>query len=124
MKMLKPLAVALVLAAPASALAQAYYVERITVYEHPRYESFVVEESGALQSGGNNLEDTLLADSVAMALARDRNLDDVVATVSANRGQVSLTGLSGYSESQRAQQIAQRIVGPGNVSGHLSSDLG
>ena len=124
MKTLKLLAATLVLAAPASAMAQALYVERITVYEHPRYEAFVLEESGALQSGGSNLEDTLLADSVAMAFARDRNLDDITATVSANRGHVSISGLAGYSESQRALQVARRVAGPGNVTGHLSSDLG
>ena len=120
----KSLAIAAMLAVPAAAVAQPYYTERITVYEHPRYEAFVVEEGGALQSGGDNLQDTLLADSVAMAIARDRALDDVSATVSANRGQVSLSGLAGYSESQHAQQIARRIAGAGNVSGELASDLG
>jgi len=124
MKILKPLAAALVLAAPASVFAQTYYVERITVYEPARYDAFVAEQHGALHSGAANIEDRLLADTVAVALARDRSLDDITATVSANGGRVTLSGHGSYSDSQRAQQVARRVAGPGSVVGQLSSDLG
>lgn len=124
MTQLKSLAIAAVLAVPAAAVAQPYYTERITVYEHPRYEAFVVEEGGALQSGGNNLQDTLLADSVAMAIARDPVLDGATVTVAANGGRVSLTGSADQEQSEHARQVAQRIAGRGNVSGELSNTQG
>jgi osmotically-inducible protein OsmY len=130
--------VAAALAVPAVALAQtvyvekpahavtgnAYVVERITVYDAPTYYTFVKDESGALQSGGNTLDDILLADSVAMAIARDRKLDGVTATVSASNGRVSVTGLGDVDQSSRALAAAQRIAGVGNVSGALSNDGG
>ena len=133
MKRLPTLAVAALLAVPASAMAQAYYVERtvaadpyyserITVYEHPRYESFVIREGGALQSGGDNLDDTLLADNVAMALARDRALDGATVTVAANGGHVSVVGSANHEQSERARQIARRVAG--NASGELSNTGG
>ena len=121
---LKSLAVATLLAAPASVLAQTYYVETITVYEHPRYQEFVARESGALQSGGVSLDDILLADRVAMAIANDRQLEDITATVSSHNGRVSISGLANQHQSYRAQQIARRVSGVGSVSGELSSDLG
>lgn len=121
---IRSLAIAAMLAAPSAVLAQTYHVETITVYEHPRYEQFVANEGGALQSGGNNLADTLLADRVAMALANDRLLDDVSATVSAHNGRVSLSGLGNAQQAYRAQQIAKRVAGAGSVSGELASDLG
>jgi osmotically-inducible protein OsmY len=121
---LKPIALAALLAVPAAALAQPYYVERITVYEHPRYQQFVANESGALQSGGQNLDDMLLADSVAMALASDPQLDDAAATVVSHNGHVSVTGLGNQQQAYRAQEIARRVAGGANVSGELSSDLG
>jgi osmotically-inducible protein OsmY len=125
MKRLHALAIAAAaLAAPAPALSQTYYVERITVYEHPRYQAFVAREGGALQSGGATLDDTLLADSVAMSFARDRHLADAAATVSARDGRVSFSGFGNEQQSQRAQQIAQRLNGFAATSGHLSSDLG
>ena len=121
---LKSITLAALLAVPAAALAQPYYVERITVYEHPRYEQFVVNEGGGLQSGGQNLNDTLLADSVAMALASDPLLDDASATVVSHNGRVSVTGLGNQQQAYRAQEIAKRVAGAGNVSGEMSSDLG
>ena len=125
MKRLNVLAVAVAaLAAPASVLAQTYYVERITVYEHPRYQQFVAREGGALQSGGPTLDDTLLADSVAMSFARDPVLSDIGATVSARDGRVSFTGLGNEHQNQRAQQIARSVNGGAATSGYLSSDLG
>jgi hypothetical protein len=123
MKKLHSLAIAGALLAPAAAFAQTYYVERITVYEHPRYQEFVAREGGALQSGGPTLEDTLLADSVAMALARDSRLDGAAVTVSANKGHVSISGLADHQQNYHAQQIAKRVAG-GNATGELSSDLG
>lgn len=99
-----------------------YYVERITVYDAPRYATFVQHESGALQSGGKSIDDIMLADSVAMALARDRKLDGATATVSASNGRVSVTGLGDQDQSTRALNIAQRVAGMGNVSGGLSND--
>jgi hypothetical protein len=133
MNRLQTLAIAAALAAPASAMAQAYYVERtvaaepyyaerITVYEHPLYESFVLREGGALQSGGNNLDDTLLADNVAMALARDPALRGATVTVAANGGNVSVVGSANNEQSERARQIAQRVAG--NASGELSNNGG
>lgn len=124
MKKLHTLAIAAALAAPAAAFAQTYYVERITVYEHPRYQEFVAREGGALQSGGPTLEDTLLADSVAMAIARDHRLKDVTMTVSASNGRVSISGLGDHVQNYHAQQIARSVAGPGGASGSLSSDLG
>jgi hypothetical protein len=133
MTRLRSIAAAAALLAPAAAFAQVYYVERvdgpyyterITVYEAPRYAAFVQRESGALQSGGNNLADTLLADSVAMAFARDRTLNGASATVSANNGRVSISGLANQEQSEHARQIARRIAGAGNVSGELSNTGG
>lgn len=133
MNRLQTLAIAAVLAAPASAMAQVYYVERtvavdpyyaerITVYEHPLYESFVLREGGALQSGGNNLDDTLLADNVARALARDSALNGATVTVAANGGHVSIVGSANQEQSERARQIARRVAG--NASGELSNTGG
>ena len=124
MKQLKSIALATLLAAPAAVLAETYYVERITVYEHPLYTQFVANEHGALQSGGNNLADTLLADRVAMAIANDPLLDDTSATIVSHNGKVSVSGLGNQQQSYRAQQIAKRVAGSGNVSGEMSSDLG
>ena len=124
MKQLKSIALATILAAPAAVFAETYYVERITVYEHPRYQEFVAREGGALQSGGPTLEDTLLADSVAMAIARDPRLKDVTMTVSASNGRVSISGLGDNIQNYHAQQIARSVAGPGGASGSLSSDLG
>ena len=124
MKRLKSIALAALLAAPAAVLAQPYYVERITVYEHPAYTQFVANEGGALQSGGNNLADILLADRVAMAIANDPLLDDTSATIVSHNGNVSVSGLGNQQQSYRAQQIAKRVAGQGNVSGEMSSDLG
>jgi osmotically-inducible protein OsmY len=115
-------AIAAGLSAPA-AFAQTY-TERITVYEAPRYDAFVVEESSALHSGAKTLPDTLLADDVAYALARDRKLDGITVTVSANNGQVMMSGSGDHEQSQRAQSIAQRVAGAGNVSGELSNTGG
>jgi osmotically-inducible protein OsmY len=133
MNRIQTLALAAVLAAPAAAMAQAHYVERtvtsspyygerITVYEHPLYQSFVIREGGALQSGGNNLDDTLLADSVAMAIARDPALDGATVTVAANGGNVSVVGSANHEQSERARQIARRVAG--NASGELSNTGG
>ena len=122
MKKLIALAIAAGIAAPA-AFAQTY-TERITVYEAPRYDAFLIEESSALHSGGKNLADTLLADDVAYALARDRKLEGITATVSANNGKVMLSGSGDNEQSQRAKQIAQRVAGFGNVSGELSNTDG
>jgi len=124
MKKLHALAIAAAAFAAPAAFAQTYYVERITVYEHPRYEAFVAREKGALQSGGATLEDTLLADNVAMAIAREPKLKDVTATVSAKNGRISLSGLGDNQQNYHAQQVAKAVAGPGNVSGTLSSDLG
>jgi osmotically-inducible protein OsmY len=136
MKSLKILA-ATALALPAVAMAQTvyvekpatsvrssdpYYVERITVYDNPRYSSFVDRENGGLQSGGASLDDVMLADSVAMALARDRKMDGAVATVSASNGRVSVTGFGDQDQSNRALNIAARVAGFRNVSGALSND--
>lgn len=122
MKKTLALALAAGIAAPA-AFAQTY-TERITVYEAPRYDAFVLEEGGALQSGGKTLADTLLADDVAYALARDRKLDGMTVTVSANNGKVMLSGSADQEQSERARQIAQRVAGMGNVSGELSNTDG
>jgi hypothetical protein len=101
-----------------------YYIERIRVYDSPHYGTFVRHESGALQSGGKSIDDVTLADSVAVALARDRKLNGVTATVSANNGRVSVTGFGDQDQSTRALGIAQRVAGFGNVSGALSNDGG
>ena len=54
---------------------------------------------------------------LAVALARDRTLNGVTATVSANNGRVSVSGLADQEQSEHARQIAQRMAGAGNVSG-------
>ena len=125
MKKVTAIAMAAALFAPA-AFAQTYmtYTERITVYESPRYDAFVADTGSALHSGGNNLADTLLADDVAYALARDRRLKGATVTVSANNGRVSLSGSADQEQSERARQIAQRVAGAGNVSGELSNTDG
>ena len=124
MKRLHALAIAAALLAPGAALAQSYYVERLTIYEPERYHAFVAREGGHLQSGGANLDDTLLADSVAMSFARDRVLYDAGATVSARDGRVSFTGLGNEQQNQRAQQVARSVNRGAATSGYLSSDLG
>ena len=125
MKKLHTLAIAAALCAPAAALAQTYYVERITVYEHPRYQAFVAREGGALQSGGPTLDDILLADSVAIAMARDKRLNGAAVTVSANNGRVSISGFADHQQNYIAQQIARSVAGGwSKASGELSSDLG
>ena len=126
MKRLKAIAIAAAaLASPAAALAQTpYYTDRVTVYDAPRHEAFIRQEHGGLQSGGATLEDTMLADSVAMRFARDRRLARIGATVSARDGRVSFTGLGNEQENQLAQQAAQRVNGRGATSGYLSSGLG
>ena len=121
MKKLHILAVAAALAAPA-AFAQTY-TERITVYEKPRYDSFLADTHGALHSGAANLPDMLLADDVAYALARDRKLSGATVTVSALNGNVTLSGHATYDQSMRAQQIAKRVAG-GKVTGELANSNG
>lgn len=115
------LIIALMAAAVATpALAQVTYTERITVYDERAYDAFVREERGAIHSGANNLNDLLLADQVAMALAKDRRLDGSTMTVSANNGQVSLSGSAKSPEQgEVAQQVAKRVAG--NVTGTLDS---
>ena len=123
MKRMHILAVAAALAAPA-AFAQTY-TERITVYEAPRYNEFLADTHGAIHSGANNVPDMLLADDVAYALARDRKLNGATVTVSANNGQVMLSGHANHDQSMRAQQIAQRVAGSmAKVSGELSNSSG
>jgi len=123
MKRLHILAIAAALAAPA-AFAQTY-TERITVYEAPRYDHFLADTHGALHSGANNLPDMLLADDVAYALSRDRKLQGATVTVSANNGQVMLSGHANHDQSLRAQQVAQRVAGGASkVSGELANSGG
>jgi hypothetical protein len=133
MTRLKTIGAAMLLLVPAAAAAQVYYVERVddpyyterlTVYEAPRYAAFVQRESGGLHSGGRTLDDALLAENVAMAFARDRTLNGATATISANNGRVSISGLANQQQSEHARQIAQRIAGRGNVSGELSNTGG
>ena len=124
MTRLKSAAAIAALLMPAAAFAQTYYVERVTVYDAPRYSAFVQQVHGAFQSGGATLEDTLLAESVARALAQDRALNGASATISANNGRVSISGLANQEQSEHARQIAKRIAGAGNVSGELSNNGG
>ena len=129
MKGLKVLAIAAALAAPATVLAQArvsYPVERITVYEYQRHADFVGRYHGAFQSGGATAADTELADRVAEALAADRRLYGVGATVSAVNGRVSFTGTGNEAQDHIAQQVARRAANRtgGTVSGKLSPDVG
>ena len=122
MKRLIAIAIAAGLAAPAFAQT---YTERITVYEAPRYDHFLADTHGALHSGASNVNDMLLADDVAYALARDRKLQGATVTVSANNGQVMLSGHANYDQSLRAQQIAQRVAGSmASVSGELANSSG
>jgi osmotically-inducible protein OsmY len=123
MTRLQTLAIAAALVAPASAFAQTY-TERITVYEPSRYQAFVLKERGAIQSGGNNIADTLLADDVAMAIANDRRVNGASLTVSANNGRVSLSGAANQYQSEIARQVAQRVAGRASVSGELSNTGG
>lgn len=123
MKSLKILAAAL-LALPAGAFAQTYS-ETITIYDNTRYERFVDDERGAIQSGADNLSDLLLADEVAFALADDPRLDGATVTVSANGGEVSLSGTAErYEQSGQAKAIAARVAGIRAVSGELHPSYG
>jgi len=128
MKKLNIIAIAAAFAAPASVMAQATIepsvapVERITVYDLSGYNTFIARTGGALQSGGANLEDTILADNVAMAMAQDPYLKDVSVTVSALNGRVSISGQGNQAEMYHAQKVAKRVAG--NVTGQLSSDHG
>jgi osmotically-inducible protein OsmY len=108
---------------PLTGFAQVY-TERIVVYDPPKYLLFVDKEDGAIQSGGKTLPDTLLADDVAMALARDKRLDNTTITVSASNGRVTLGGLGSEDQSTVAQSVAKRVAGSGNVRGALSNDAG
>jgi hypothetical protein len=128
MKRLHMIAIAAALAAPASVLAQAPVeriqvpAERVIVYDLPSYQAFVARTGGALQSGGANLEDTILADNVAMAMAQDPYLKDVSVTVSAHKGRVTISGQGNQAEMYHAQKVAKRVAG--NVTGQLASDHG
>ena len=118
------IAIATALAAPVTVLAQAPVVEVITVYDLSGYNAFVARTGGALQSGGATLEDTLLADSVAMAIEQDPYLKKVHVTVSAKDGRVSLSGRGGSAETYHVQKVAKRVAGVRSVSGEMASDLG
>ena len=80
-----------------------------------------VEPSSAIHSGANNAADQALADRVADAIADEPKLDGATVTVSANNGNVSLSGSADSPEQAAiAEQVAREVAGPGSVSGTLS----
>ena len=91
--------------------------------EMPSYS--VVATTEAIHSGGGSVSDSLLANDVAAALASDGRLDGTTITVSANNGEVMLSGSADSPEQgDIAQQTARRVAGVANVSGTLSSQGG
>jgi len=74
-----------------------------------------------------NADDQALAERVADALRSDRRLSEpgITATVTAKDGRVSLSGSANDErQAMRAEAIARRVAGAGNVSGTLSSEAG
>lgn len=79
----------------------------------------------AIHSGGETLDDTLIAENVARAFADDPRLDGATITVSARNGDVSLSGSSRSAEQGAyAQELARRVSGVRSVSGTLSAGGG
>ena len=119
----------------ATGIAQAAYDDTVVVVDHPYYRAdpiIVYQTPGfvsgsPVHSGGASVADAQLADRVAAALVSDRKLSEpgITATVSAYNGRVSLTGSTdSVAQAARAEQVASRVAGRGNVSGLLSNTGG
>src|SRR5262249_47522638 len=118
----------------AAGIAQAAYDDTVVIVDHPYYRAdpIIVYQTPSLvsgsplHSGGATIADAQLADRVAAAFASDRSLSEpgITATVSANNGRVSFTGSGDAAQSGRAEQLASRIAGRGNVTGKLSNSGG
>ncbi|HEX4780207.1 MAG TPA: BON domain-containing protein [Usitatibacter sp.] len=81
-------------------------------------------DDGSIHSGAMNADDEALADRVADALRADRRLSEpgITATVSAKDGRVALSGFAQDNrQAQRAEAIARRVAGAGNVSGTIAT---
>ncbi|HEX4334016.1 MAG TPA: BON domain-containing protein [Usitatibacter sp.] len=84
-------------------------------------------DDGNIHAGGANADDQALADRVADALRSDRRLAEpgITATVTAKDGRVALSGFANDNrQSTRAENIARRVAGAGNVSGTLANEAG
>lgn len=76
---------------------------------------------------GMNADDFALAQRVADELRSDRRLAEpgITATVTANNGQVALSGSANDNrQSMIAEADARRVAGWGNVSGTLANEAG
>jgi len=81
-------------------------------------------DDGNIHVGAMNADDLALADRVADALRADRRLSEpgITATVTANNGQVALSGFAQDNrQAQRAEAIAKGVAGAGNVSGTIAT---
>jgi len=84
-------------------------------------------DAGNIHSGAANADDQALADRVADALRSDRRLSEpgITATVTAKDGRVALSGFANDNrQAMRAEAIARRVAGAGNVSGTLANEAG
>ena len=87
------------------------------------YES--MPSGSPIHSGGATAADSALALNVATALASDPRLDGATITVSANNGNVSISGSAESTEQGAyAESIARGVAGVGAVSGTLSLQAG
>ena len=91
------------------------------------YSSRMSDDGNIHVGAAANADDQALADRVADALRNDRKLSEpgITATVSAKDGRVSLSGsANNQQQAYRAEAIAKRVAGAGNVSGTLSNEAG
>jgi hypothetical protein len=87
------------------------------------YESLA--SGSPIHSGGATPADSALALDVAAALASNPELDGATITVSANNGNVTLSGSAPSTEqAAHAETTARGVAGVGSVSGTLSAQGG
>ncbi|HEX3062310.1 MAG TPA: BON domain-containing protein [Usitatibacter sp.] len=119
------LAAALALGA-APCFANDYGRHHFWSYDDTSY--YRAADDGTIHVGAApNADDQALAERVADALRSDRRLSEpgITATVTAKDGRVSLSGSANDErQAMRAEAIARRVAGAGNVSGTLSSEAG
>jgi osmotically-inducible protein OsmY len=89
--------------------------------------SYRSADDGTIHVGAMNADDLALAERVGDALRSDRRLSEpgISATVTAKDGRVALSGSANDNrQAMRAEAIARRVAGAGNVSGSLSNEAG
>ncbi len=121
------LALAAAFAVAATAPAFAHDSGRNHAWNSDGSYSTRMSDDGTIHSGGVTADDQALADRVADALRNDRKLSEpgITATVTAKDGRVALSGFANNEgQARRAEAIARRVAGAGNVSGTLANEAG